>query len=91
MNQRHRIDVRLQGSPAITVKRPEAPHQVVASGRQGPRGTLSADDHARIGTAVAQSAAASREARAAQRAIEELVTELTHVFDHTTGKTEAMT
>lgn len=91
MNQCHRIAIRFNGGPSITVKRPEAPRQVLTASRQGPRGTLSADDHSRINMAVAQSAAASREARAAQSAIEELVTELTHVFDHTTGKTEAMT
>lgn len=91
MNHRHRVDVRLNGGPTITVKRPEAPRRVVTAGRQGPPGTLSVDDLARVNAAVAQSAAASREARAATRALEDLVTELTHTFDHTTGKTEAMT
>lgn len=91
MNHRHRVNVRLNGGPNITVKRPEAPRQVVTAGRQGPAGTLSVDDLARVNAAVAQSATASREARAANRALEDLVTELTHVFDHTAGKTEAMT
>lgn len=91
MNARHRIDVRLTGGQTVTVQRPEQPRQVVTSGRQGPAGTLSVDDLARVNAAVAQSAAASREARAANQAIESLVAELTNVFDHTTGKTEAMT
>lgn len=91
MNHRHCINVRLNDGPSITVKHPEPPRQVVTAGRQGPAGTLTADDLARVNAAVAQSAAASREARAANRAIEDLVTELTSVFDHTTGKTEAMT
>ena len=91
MNARHRIDVRITGGHTVTVKRPEPPRQVVTSGRQGPAGTLSVDDLARVNAAVAQSAAASREARAANQAVADLVSELTNVFDHTTGKTEAMT
>ncbi|MGQ7242819.1 hypothetical protein ACUN9V_05080 [Salinicola sp. V024] len=91
MNQKHRIDVRLAGGQTITIKRPEAPRQVVSAGRQGPAGTLSVHDLARVNAAVAQSAEASREARAANRAVTDLVAELTNVFDHTTGKTEAMT
>ena len=91
MNANHRIDVRLSGGQTVTVKRPEGPRQIVSAGRQGPAGTLAPADLARVNAAVAQSAAASREARAASQAVSDLVDELTHLFDHTTGKTEAMT
>lgn len=90
MTTRHRLTVRLDGRSAIEIETPVRHYEVITQGAQGPAGVLPPETLAQIENNAALVQQASDDAQATRAALDALVGELTHVFQHTAGRTEAM-